>query len=610
MALSAPRKTNNIRRIPSASMESSLKICATNVNSIRTNKRRYDLQKFINTHSIDIALLSETKISSIHKPVFATHQIIRTDRTKAGHGGGTAILVSNKLQFSTISLPNSAKNRILEYTAVKIKVNAKCTLFIFSIYAPYSATNLFLEELNALFRDFKLECPDTYYILAGDFNARHIQYGDTQTNYRGRQLLHWDAEFSPSFKANIYPAAEPTFPASGSYLDYGIVDSRIEVSDLRNGKLKVLPYDGDHNAILLTICTNRTFQGLPEPPTPASVASFRRTKWDKFTKYLEEKAAQEPRIPHNRNLTIEEIDSAITNMEELIMDAIDKAVPKVKPTRDQLNLYVNNRIKKLHRYKSKLLSILFSIRQSPPPRVGGLQQVIKNLIKKTNAQLHSEFRKMVTAYWEAKQRAINYRDPSSFFPTINSILRHKRLPKVENLIVSNNNPIVNTLDTINTDQLAEIDNKYLIVDPSDKLNVIGKHFEDINSPRYTNTSSAVKVAADAEAQKIRNSISDNRAQDRTITTFTLNNPDFNPTFEHPQHRIFFNRLETTILFRRANNKTSSGLDGIPMIVLKHLPINLILDYTTIFNNAVNQSYYPVRWKRAKVIPILKKDIDQ
>lgn len=43
-----------------------------------------------------------------------------------------------------------------------------------------------------------------------------------------------------------------------------------------------------------------------------------------------------------------------------------------------------------------------------------------------------------------------------------------------------------------------------------------------------------------------------------------------------------------------------------MIVLKHLPDIVVKEYTILFNNCFDQSYYLVRWKKAKIIPIKKK----
>ena len=43
-----------------------LKIINLNVNSLISMSRRYDLQQFINLQKPDIALLSETKLDTIH----------------------------------------------------------------------------------------------------------------------------------------------------------------------------------------------------------------------------------------------------------------------------------------------------------------------------------------------------------------------------------------------------------------------------------------------------------------------------------------------------------------------------------------------------------------
>lgn len=41
------------------------------------------------------------------------------------------------------------------------------------------------------------------------------------------------------------------------------------------------------------------------------------------------------------------------------------------------------------------------------------------------------------------------------------------------------------------------------------------------------------------------------------------------------------------------------------IVIKYLPFKTIKNYTIIFNNAINHCYFPVNWKCAKVLPLLK-----
>lgn len=53
-------------------------------------------------------------------------------------------------------------------------------------------------------------------------------------------------------------------------------------------------------------------------------------------------------------------------------------------------------------------------------------------------------------------------------------------------------------------------------------------------------------------------------------------------------------------------KLSAGSDSIPNIILKNLPEEIILEYVTIFNNMLKNSYFPRAWKTAKVI-VLHKD---
>lgn len=48
-----------------------------------------------------------------------------------------------------------------------------------------------------------------------------------------------------------------------------------------------------------------------------------------------------------------------------------------------------------------------------------------------------------------------------------------------------------------------------------------------------------------------------------------------------------------------------GVDGIPIIVLKKLPTNMIREYVTIFNNALNNAYFLSKWKLARVKALKK-----
>lgn len=55
-----------------------------------------------------------------------------------------------------------------------------------------------------------------------------------------------------------------------------------------------------------------------------------------------------------------------------------------------------------------------------------------------------------------------------------------------------------------------------------------------------------------------------------------------------------------------NNKKSSGLDNISNFIIKKLPVKALEYLTIVFNNCVNNSYFPNAWKISKIIPIQKK----
>ena len=81
-----------------------------------------------------------------------------------------------------------------------------------------------------------------------------------------------------------------------------------------------------------------------------------------------------------------------------------------------------------------------------------------------------------------------------------------------------------------------------------------------------------------------------------------------------QHEFDDIKLTTPKEIKRAITKTKSkkapGIDGIQNIVLKYLPKRVIVQITYIFNACLKQSYFPSRWKKAKILPIHKPGKDR
>lgn len=58
--------------------------------------------------------------------------------------------------------------------------------------------------------------------------------------------------------------------------------------------------------------------------------------------------------------------------------------------------------------------------------------------------------------------------------------------------------------------------------------------------------------------------------------------------------------------KKINNKKSSGFDGISNFLIKKFPDSTLRLLTIIFNNCLNNGYFPSSWKSAKIIPLKKK----
>ena len=142
------RMSNNTKQI---------RIAATNVNSLIANYHRFELIQFMETYEHDIIFLSETKLNKTHVISFKNYELIRRDRPNAIQGEGTAILIKRGIPFEVVDLPSQATNEILEHTIIKVSMSNINSSYLVSIYARNDNRNLFINEINNLFQNLKLE---------------------------------------------------------------------------------------------------------------------------------------------------------------------------------------------------------------------------------------------------------------------------------------------------------------------------------------------------------------------------------------------------------------------------------------------------------------------
>lgn len=191
------------------------------------------------------------------------------------------------------------------------------------------------------------------------------------------------------------------------------------------------------------------------------------------------------------------------------------------------------------------------------------------------------------------------------------MFRRKPGIEIKDIVIDINEPDLNKLDNRNSKDHIKKDNNLIIQNPLDKLNLIGMNFEKINSPRHTNAKTQIHIIADRSANEIREKLERHKTQKTTITEFTETNKASRPKIDenYDNTKLFTNLVRVKLLIEKLNNKTSSGLDTIPPIIIKNLRGEVIKDYTIIFNNAINNTYYPKKLTEAKLLLLGKPGKD-
>ncbi|XP_075157734.1 uncharacterized protein LOC142231001 [Haematobia irritans] len=158
--------------------------------------------------------------------------------------------------------------------------------------------------------------------------------------------------------------------------------------------------------------------------------------------------------------------------------------------------------------------------------------------------------------------------------------------KKETLIPNNinlsNSEIEEHLDRLKSEPDS---NKYILRKEEDICDVIGAYMESIYSSKNIDDSNITHIAVS-----------------EFFSSFSEQKMNY-------ENNMFITRDEITYIFSNLKGKSSSGLDEIPNIILKNIPKPLVFEYLTLFNNMINNAFFPSKWKRAKVIILSKKDKD-
>lgn len=295
---------------------SSLLIIFWNANGII--QHRNELEFILLDKRIDVAMVSETHLTSRHYFGIQNYSIYRSDHPDDLPQGGTAVLVRNSLPHHPLQL-NSTKE--IQFTGISVH----CAPFSFTAAAIYCpprfaiSSQMFSQAFTSL---------GTKFLAGGDFNAKHVQWGSRINNPKGRNLLKCIQDNNFSFISPPNFTYWPTAPTKQpDLLDFFVTKglsglySHIDIID---------ELASDHSCLLLTLSVCPLSRHFPPSLTGNPV------DWELFRQNLE--AAIDLQIPLK---TSDDLEEAV----EHFVSSIHKAVglssrPKsFKPLPPNLPIY-------------------------------------------------------------------------------------------------------------------------------------------------------------------------------------------------------------------------------------------------------------------------------
>lgn len=529
------------------------KVAFINVNSLISLTKRHFLKNFIMNRGPDILLIAEHKLRPSHNFKIDGYTSFIQCRDNSG-GGGTAILIKDNFRCIRIPISTGA----IESCVVKVWNTTGSQIFFAALYCKPSA-DFRASDLQPL---INLQSEGEVFI-GGDLNAKHPSWGGAETDTRGRALANFLLD-CPNFE--IFSSDIPTRPncRSGSFIDVFLRTPGLPLEN-DNRFAKAYDYESDHRSIEVVLILDelasrevRTF------------LNFDRMNINRFKGRIRDGLSNIP-LPIDRNVSIQEIDTAVENLESVFRVAIDDSVPKLKAR----SLALGNlppRILRFIRERKRICRILR--RSNDPSRFASLRSDINNLDRIIEDSIRIFERERYQSFLEG------IRVDNRTFSQVKAAAGLKSRDPINELKDVNGEPIYD--DTVKAETLAEHMQEVLrpLDGPSDHLfvNSINRAIEGMN---------------------------DRSPLENFSTTFPADGSSSDGSTRWEEAGFIRPSVIGSAIACRPSKK-SSGLDKIPDIALKRAGSLIFGFLAVLFNHCLNLGYFPSAWKKAMVVPVLKK----
>jgi Reverse transcriptase (RNA-dependent DNA polymerase)/Endonuclease-reverse transcriptase len=364
-------------------------------NSNGLNPHRDELDLLLHDKRIDIALITETHFTDKSYFKIRDYTTYRTDHPDNRSHGGAAILV--RTFISHFLVPNDPTD-FLQSTTIKVSSPG----FDFSVSAVYCPPNKRITQHH--FSTF-LSSLGSRFLVGGDFNAKHPQWGCRVANPRGGVLLN---TLSQTDHIVLSPSSPTYWPTSltkrPDILDIFIASSSF--SNLFHSIENLYDLTSDHSPVLLVLDT----QPLPTLPKP-SLANG-PIDYDSFAKHLEKN------LHLNIHLKTDvDIDEAVQTLTKKIQEAVWHSSSEWRPrpsSQTVLPLTIRELITKKRRACAKWQQHRYP---SDKRTYNRLNRRLTKTIKEYNTDKYNQYTASLTntdqSLWTATRRILQYKHSSS-----------------------------------------------------------------------------------------------------------------------------------------------------------------------------------------------------
>lgn len=540
-----------------------LKIIELNVNSLYRRPRRHNMLSFLQEHKPDAVLVSETHLRPTSRISFLNYQFIRRDAISDDSAkSGTGILIKSSIKHKILNT-RSWGLISLESTAAQI-ITDGAPITLISVYRHHRnrSTTALINDLDKL---TAVIAPLGPYIIGGDFNAHHTSWRNTSNCPFGNHLFAWYQSNRLTHGIRLLNSHDPTFVNSiaQSYIDLFIVSDNLEVvpSPTHGDELDVLDYPSDHHAVQLIIRPSN----VPAAQQAQTLLDYNNTDWRIFRDTVDTGCATIP-IISNRNMSPEEIDTAVSDLTSLIANTIHNQVP-VKTIKNTTLLNLPQSILDIISYKKTLRRRWQRHHYDPN------DHHLISEIRCTDKLITDQLRIIYEDHWVRSLSAIQ--TDHRVFNHINKYSARKKKKPITHLSHNGN----------------------LFEDDSEIANLLGSHFEQVHH-RNLHLGDANLTTS------INNNIRTEFRQNIPKVIFSESHPANPSNGLNPDlHLTSIDNLRSIIKSR--NNKKSSGNDNISNYVLRKLGTRFTTLLATILNQSYNIHHFPTQWKSAQIIAIQK-----